>query len=418
MPFFDFHIHPVLKCFFSDEGPGPNDHKLSPWVKIDDRYIPKLLKWCSDFEYILQSQGNLAQLCNNDCNLICVALYYPEKEILAAKLVGDGSKGPLGIYLQPAKLQTLIKGNPYGLLESDDWVTLTDAAKFGITDKKVKPLKTREDYVEGDTNTVHAVFSVEGCHTLTSALQHFDVNEVLANLDDLRGKVSLLSLNLTHMENSPFCNQAFGMQFLPSDGFKPMGNGISADGLTITKHCYENKIMIDIKHMSLIARLQLYAVRNTAGYAAINQPVICTHAGFTGISVKEIKDYVWTKDNYSATCTVVKQGKPKKYGENLKPAFNASSINLYDEDIIEILQSGGMIGLSLDKRILGFQDYEEDSESREDYPFEVEYISNAELTAFLGGPGEIILAQAFDDDKCIGWEDIQNGAPMNALLPK
>ncbi|MCB0584700.1 MAG: membrane dipeptidase, partial [Phaeodactylibacter sp.] len=39
-----------------------------------------------------------------------------------------------------------------------------------------------------------------------------------------------------------------------------------------------------------------------------------------------------------------------------KTHFNPWSINLYDEDITEILDSGGLIGLSLDQRIMGSQE--------------------------------------------------------------
>jgi len=414
MPFFDFHIHPVLKSLFSDEVPAQGLKKLSPWVKIDERNIPFLLKCCTDFQYILQSQGNLAQLCFNDCNLVCVALYIPEKDMLTDQLLLDATGGPLSVYLQPGKLSEITNGNPYSILRNDDWITLTDAVNFGITNKKVKPIKTSADYNEPDTNTIHAVFSVEGCHTLTSALQHFDVNEILTNLDELRSKVSLLSLNLTHMENSPICNQAYGMQFLSNDGFKPVGNGISADGIAILEHCYAHKIMIDIKHMSLGARQQLYNLRSTAEFAAINQPVICTHAGFTGISMKEIPDYVYKSRASSAKgTTILWQGKPAKYGSALRPSFNASSINLYDEDIMNVLLSGGMIGLSLDKRILGFQDYDPDENGRDEYPLETEYISNGESAAFFGHAGIIDTGNAFENGKCLGWDDIQNGGSVN-----
>ena len=33
--------------------------------------------------------------------------------------------------------------------------------------------------------------------------------------------------------------------------------------------------------------------------------------------------------------------------------FNPSSINLYDEELVEIIDSDGLIGISLNKRIIG-----------------------------------------------------------------
>ncbi|MEP7320014.1 MAG: hypothetical protein ABI921_14760 [Panacibacter sp.] len=415
MPFFDFHLHPTLKCLFSDENPAQEMKKLSPWEKLDTRRIPLLLRACTEFPYILQSQSNLAQLANNECNLICVALYIPEKDMLDNKLIKGQTTGPLKVYLHPDKVQAIINGNPYQLLINDDWNTLTNAAAFGITDRTVKPLKKRADYNEQDTNTIHAVFSVEGCHTLSSALQKFNVNEIIANLDDLRSRVAVLSVNLTHIEQSPLCNQAFAIQFIDKPGFLPSGNQMNADGIKVLMHCYSNKIMIDIKHMSLASRQQLYNLRTTAQFAAINQPIVCTHAGFTGIGVKEIPDYILDYRR-AGTSTRLLQGKPLKYGDRARPCFNASSINLYDEDIMAVLNSGGIIGLSLDKRILGYQEFEEDRDRKTDYPVETEYVSAREESLFLPRAAGAEIGNAFNDGRCMDWDEIDEGGEVNPVL--
>ncbi|MEO8960560.1 MAG: hypothetical protein ABI325_01680 [Ginsengibacter sp.] len=168
MPFFDFHIHPTLKCLFSDDDAAKQSTKLSPWVPLDKSKIPFILKCCTDFQYILESQGNLSQLAASDCNLVCVALYIPEKDIAYSRPAPKSTGGPLGVYLQKDKINKIIDGNPYTILTEDDWLTLTDAVRFVITNKKVKPIKKRSDYDDNDTSTIHVVFSVEGCHTLSS----------------------------------------------------------------------------------------------------------------------------------------------------------------------------------------------------------------------------------------------------------
>ena len=418
MPFFDFHIHPTLKSLFSENDPIGQLKKQSPWVPLDKTKIPFLLKCCTEFPSILQSQGNLAQLVASDCNLVCVALYIPEKDMVTADLLEQSCKGPLGIYLQKHKMDLLRDGNPYEILRTDDWLTLTDAAQFGIFNKKVKPVKKRSDYDENDSSTIHVVFSVEGCHTLSSLLQDFNVETIIKNIDDLRSNVALLSINLTHMEQSPLCNHAFGMQFLSNEGFRPTGFKIEDGGIRVLKHCYQNKIMIDVKHMSLGSRQHLYDLRRTPEFSEINQPVVCTHAGFTGISVKEIPDYLFSVRNFSKKgYSVFWQGKPVKYGRSPRPSFNASSINLYDEDIMEILLSGGMIGLSMDKRILGYQEFERESNGRDDFPLETEYISNKEQQIFLGS-GRVKISKAFGDmkDKVIEWDEIEEGGEVNPRM--
>ncbi|MEO6893630.1 MAG: hypothetical protein ABI136_01280, partial [Ginsengibacter sp.] len=220
-----------------------------------------------------------------------------------------------------------------------------------------------------------------------------------------------------HMEQSPLCNMAFGMQFLSNEGFRPTGFKIEDKGIKVLKHCYENKIMIDVKHLSLGSRQHLYELRRSAEFADIKQPIVCTHAGFTGISVKEIPDYLFAVRNFAQKgYTVFWQGKPVKYGDSPRPSFNASSINLYDEDIMEILQSGGMIGLSMDKRILGYQEFERESNGRDDYPLETEYISNKEKTIFLG-TGRVTISKAFaDSQKVMNWDEIDEGGVVNPMM--
>jgi microsomal dipeptidase-like Zn-dependent dipeptidase len=259
---------------------------------------------------------------------------------------------------------------------------------------------------------------VEGCHNLSKQLQNIDVDTIISNHDDLRKKVSLISVNLTHIEQSPLCNQAFGMQFLSNEGFRPKGYKISDDGIRVLKHCYENKIMVDVKHLSLGSRQHLYELRRSPDFASINQPIVCTHAGFTGIGMAEIRDYVFALRSFDQKgYSVFWQGKPVKYGNSPRPCFNASSINLYDEDIMEILQSGGMIGLSMDKRILGYQEFERETAGRDDYPLETEYISNKEKTIFLGS-GRVTISKAFTDsfDKVMGWDEIEEGGLVNPMV--
>lgn len=409
--FFDFHVHPTLKCLFSDP-----PQKLSPWNKIDIRLIPNLLRWCTEFEYILQSQASLTQLENNECNLVCIALYAPERALIDNSLILGEADGSLKVYLNKEKIEDMIQGRrqPYDLVVLDDLNTIFNAQQFGITDKKVVPLWHPEDYDPSDSSVIYAVFNVEGCHSFSSALNKFDINEIIAHLDDLRTRVPLLSVIITHMEQSPLCNHAFGIQFLNAESFRPTGLGISADGAQIIRHCYEHHIMVDIKHMSLAARQQLYRLRQTDSFAPVNQPIACTHAGFTGISVKDIPDYILDYRQYkSKGYTLLFNGKPVRYGRS-RPAFNASSINLYDEDILEILRSGGMIGLSLDKRILGYTEPDQAQYAYQDqYPLDTEYVSAREQALFFSKEE---VGAAFLDGRCITREEVEKAGPVNPLL--
>jgi len=90
------------------------------------------------------------------------------------------------------------------------------------------------------------------------------------------------------------------------------------------------------------------------------------------------------------------------------------SLNLYDEDIEEIILSGGMIGISLDQRIIGFPADEPILYQQGIYPTDLDYISAKEADVFFGPtpPGSLPPA-AQDNDVVMNFDD---AAQQNAGL--
>jgi microsomal dipeptidase-like Zn-dependent dipeptidase len=170
-----------------------------------------------------------------------------------------------------------------------------------------------------------------------------------------------LYLTLVHMTQYPLTNHCYGMKLIKgNDEFKPSGFGLRTLGKQIIDLAYRNRsgehqIYIDIKHMSLVARRQFYAYRKEKGYDKI--PILATHMGLTGISwsnmaiAKLFNQRVIRKDGFIE----VSYDRPPGIGSGRKGKthFNPWSINLYDEEIIEIIESDGLIGISMDQRILG-----------------------------------------------------------------
>jgi len=401
MPYFDFHVHPTLKSFFSEDDAANNLKKLNPWVNIDLHNVECLIRNCTDFPFILQSQANLAQLLQEPGSLICVALYMPEKAMTIDKLLNtQANKTKLGVYLQPGRLNKLntdaIPVYP-DLLYEDLEQVLLNPARFGVTDRKIIPLKKGVVYDEHSKDAVYVVFSIEGLHTLLPKLDPVNASKdtILKNLDELTSKYPVVSVNVTHLQQYPFCNHAFGVLFLEINDFIPTHNRIIAEGIDIIQHCYAKNILIDVKHMSLATRRMLIEdIRTRPEFAGILQPLVCTHAGFTGLSYNDIPDYMVCKEiDNPKKCLYIAWGKPRMYsfGDEVI-AFNPSSINLYDEDIIAILESGGIIGLNMDKRILGYAwPTEHDTpripvEWNDELAFEEEFISLPESDCFLTKP--------------------------------
>jgi microsomal dipeptidase-like Zn-dependent dipeptidase len=209
--------------------------------------------------------------------------------------------------------------------------------------------------------------------------------------------MDLLYLTLTHLThiNEQFlATHAFGMKMLKHPSFYPFGNGISSLGYDVIEKCYSmtnhkneyRPVLIDVKHLGLKSRQDYYAFRKTLiqkekKYEKI--PIIASHIGVTGYTVNEWKNALkrnsCTVYNYEGTRAVSIEMEKKicgKWGSfvNNDFTFNPWSINLMDEDITEILNSNGIIGMSLDVRILGFQ-----SEYGISLTSENEYLSTADF---------------------------------------
>jgi microsomal dipeptidase-like Zn-dependent dipeptidase len=182
-------------------------------------------------------------------------------------------------------------------------------------------------------------------------MHRYDPAEVLSNLDKVQQKVKILAINLTHLQQSSLCNQAFGMQVADSTAFFPSGNGLQNDGRKVIQGFFDRKICLDVKHMSYKSRKDVMTEIDAKKFTSV-QPLVCTHAGFTGMSFKDWAGNIQLKKPLSGA---VYLEITKKYSDKTA-TFNASTINLFNEEIVWIVKNGGVIGLSMDRRILGYVD--------------------------------------------------------------
>ena len=201
--------------------------------------------------------------------------------------------------------------------------------------------------------------------------------------------------HLTHIDQQLLANHAYGMKILEHPAFFPQGFGLEEAGKSVIRKAYELKngagketpILIDIKHMSLKSRLDFYDYRKTLNNPP---PIVATHMGVTGYSWKEWlaairQNAVVKKDGILLREVVMEPMKAGRHGSFLVKddyPLNPWSINMMDEDIIEVLKSSGLIGMSIDVRILGFQSRLGKLLSKE----AAEYLSTQEANFFIGKP--------------------------------
>ncbi|MGK7395005.1 MAG: membrane dipeptidase [Candidatus Cyclobacteriaceae bacterium M3_2C_046] len=203
------------------------------------------------------------------------------------------------------------------------------------------------------SNKLNIIMAIEGSHSFENSHNLLD-NFIKMKLSGYR----FLYLTLVHLARSAVCNHAYAIKQIKSPEFKPAGKGISALGYQMIKEAYDDQhgppILIDIKHMSLYARLQFYRFRKENHYQTF--PIIASHCGVTGISYHRIHEYI--KDHrFENELDRVTYFKPTGIGSYF---LNPASINIYDEEIIEIIESKGILGFSLDQRILGYGNFEVD----------------------------------------------------------
>jgi microsomal dipeptidase-like Zn-dependent dipeptidase len=168
-------------------------------------------------------------------------------------------------------------------------------------------------------------------------------------------------------------------QNLLAGSFTPTGNGLTAAGFAfidaaLKQSDTEKRVLIDIKHLSTVARNQAYAHIRTRFPGT---PLLASHAGVTGMSWKDQPrrvDSLSTNPDFPNSLfarfdQLAIRGfmRNDDNGHLTSLTFNGWSVNLFDEDIIEIIASRGLIGIQFDPRILGVKGTEVERFSKKEY---------------------------------------------------
>lgn len=240
--------------------------------------------------------------------------------------------------------------------------------------------KSKEKYNLDEAGTTFLAFSAEGGHNFSEAQirdnsQPTHPSENYLQIQNDKNNIDLFSINLVHLSEIPeqilagfsqglnsTAQMAFNsMDFIPKAGF-----GISELGKSFVKTVLTNDLptLIDLKHMSVYTRYQYYQFREEliANHPKVARlPMISSHTGFTFqcletfLNTKKYNPSVRYENGQTITeiqAENVKIGKTN-FLLNNQLYGNPWTINLFDEEIIEIMESGGMMGISLDQRILG-----------------------------------------------------------------
>lgn len=408
--FFDFHCHPGLKPMFAKPGERP-----SPWKNIKSfvRTPVGHIELNPLFNEVLDSQSSLQQLYNGNVNLIGLAICSPEsnmgKSLWAQSMVREGNV----TVIWPEVVERIKRGESYFEMTKEEIRHLLDA-KNGISQlpgSKLKFIRSYADYDPNDINTIHAFLVIEGMHSFSpDEASTNDWDRLKANFIQFisNNTYRVFAVNICHLQQNKLCNHAHGIQFFNPEMFYPTGETFSDSGLEMVRTIYNNNVLVDIKHMSLAARIAFYRLVNAE---FPSKPILCTHAGVTGLRMDQRLKYIQRKPQKSGPTWKVSNLKPQGYLDH--SYFNCSSINLYDEDIVRIMGSKGLIGISLDQRILGFGAAFTDHWVVD--PVDTEHISENEAGLFFGPAGPAGIPVTDHDSDVLNGEELQNQASAAAI---
>jgi microsomal dipeptidase-like Zn-dependent dipeptidase len=348
----DLHCHPSFKTLLSS---SHESERKDCWENVDIRI---------DFE-MLDSQSSLTQLKNGRVKIAMVGLYGLERAFAAAKYI------KILALLSPKLDKEFLKKVEgrrisYNKLMYQDYEHLMKSKDID-QNKKFTLLEKFSDFDETDGN-MYLVLTLEGSHNFYGEHPKDTLDEeIIKNLRRFKQPDAprIFYLTLTHLAQSVFCTHAYGMKLLKHGDFIPKGKGLTEKGAKVIEEALSDennrRILIDIKHMSLLSRLQFYELMESK-FPGV--PIIASHMGITGCSYKNMPVMDCEIDSKHDEL-IVEYYPVKGIGDT---TFNPWSINLYDEDIEKILLSGGIIGLTLDQRLLGFGMPDPEWFSAEEYP--------------------------------------------------
>ncbi|MBF9254925.1 hypothetical protein I2I11_16600 [Pontibacter sp. 172403-2] len=248
--------------------------------------------------------------------------------------------------------------------------------------------RKKGDDLQLQQGKLNLILAIEGGHNLSAKFinKPAGASDPVAIVMDYRTDpfVDFLYLTLTHLSHipeQPLCSHAYAFKMVNNlPEARPQVKGLTSLGRQVVRACVDTKenaypILIDIKHMSLLGRRNFYAYRRLLlnsrpdGFKPPKEsngepwwPIIATHMGVTGYNSIDLKHLINTygiegenKHSVRISLSRIKAADLPHTTIRKKLTFNPATVGLCDDDIEEIARSRGLIGISLDARILGYE---------------------------------------------------------------
>jgi microsomal dipeptidase-like Zn-dependent dipeptidase len=398
--YFDFHFHPLFKQYlveFDDE-----KRKRNPWQQ--PIRLPLLGKIADAFAgQILESQCCVRDSLSGGIQLGVANLVALEHAMgnnsFLFKLLEQDAVTPLDErYFRYVRES---QGSYHDLMEKE--LNYYRWAGDPQTPEQINIISRKKGKLENQLqkNKLNVVLALEGGHNLSrrkinELVGIQDPQEVIGSIRKMKDLdfLYLTLTHLTHIREQPLSSHAFGFKLINHPEAKPQVTGLTELGKQVVKACMDTSqigshpILIDIKHMSLVSRLDLYRYRREmlrpgSGFTTGEKgwPLLATHVGVTGYNMASLESHMaeFGSEGLSVRLRTRRQ-RAGDIGKQESVYFNSWTINLLDDDIREIARSGGLIGISLDARILGFEGIVKRLKNKVKEEFAYDYMSKGDFT--------------------------------------
>lgn len=368
----DIHCHPDLRPFsksFSTDAPRQNStnkqKKNSIWhyspPSAGDRFAQRVVGLSK------YTQSDFSSLAFGNVRCICASLYSVERSFVRLNIVGTG---PVADFfanvvgnLSKERVDFLQQNKDYfSDLESiyqyykslnNQVISFNDVNKKYVLVKNFAELE--QAMADNEDNeaveTIYVIITIEGMHDLNAGNGDApDEAMIMANLLKLKlWDHPPFFVTFAHHFYNELCGHAESLsgfiQDLLTEQENGMNTGFTELGWKVLKALIDDtngrRIHIDVKHMSYLSRRQYINFLKTdhgEEYTMKKFPIIVSHGACNG---------KMSEANPNATPGL----------EITASRMYDGDINFYDEEIIEIAKSGGIIGLQLDERRIASKRY-------------------------------------------------------------
>ncbi|MBT8178818.1 MAG: peptidase M19 [Eudoraea sp.] len=354
----DLHCHPSLKPFGKSFNYKPTgvqgsrrSSKRSLWYFDPPSVFDKLLNYATGLTKF--SQSNFTSLAIGDVGVVCVSLYPLEKWFVRNKMKNElildlASNFALGIgdkridYIQGIQDYYRDLENQYAFYRQLDGkiIRLPQGIFRYKLVRNYREISDLQKAAESDRGiqTICVIVTIEGLHVLNTGLRKpHDEEEVMNNLEKIRDwKYRPFFVTFAHHFWNHLCGHAESLTGIIrkfADRTEGMDLGFTPLGLKVLRRMLDNgdgkRMLVDIKHMSPKARKEYYELLDSEEALFKDIPIIVSHGACNGLKSDEEPIVSFPET-----------------GDKLNPV----SINFYDDEILRIAKSEGIIGLQLDER--------------------------------------------------------------------